>query len=308
MKISVQTGEVARHFGNEAAYRMIKEAGFEAVDWNLDHAIAPDDIKALRYRGNCIFEKSPEEIAAYWKPELSAIREAGLLVSQAHAVFPEYVTGHPEVTDWAIEMCRKTIAYLASEGLSHLVVHGISLSDDDKENTPESIRKLNLHLYESLIPSLAGNDVVVCLENLFTGKPYHHTEGCFSDPHEAVWFIDYLNEKAGRKAFCLCLDTGHMNLLHKDMRSYIRILGKRIECLHIHDNCGNEDNHRAPFSGSIDWRAFCDSLKEIGYEGNLNFETFMQEVKGFEFDPELSSAMLRLVAAEGEAFRRRIMS
>ncbi len=36
MKLSVQNGNLAYVFGKETTYRMIREAGFEAIDWNLD--------------------------------------------------------------------------------------------------------------------------------------------------------------------------------------------------------------------------------------------------------------------------------
>ena len=36
MKLSVQNYGVSTVFGPEAGYRMIRECGFEAIDWNID--------------------------------------------------------------------------------------------------------------------------------------------------------------------------------------------------------------------------------------------------------------------------------
>ena len=38
MKLCIQTESLVHDLGYEAAYRTIREAGFEAVDWNLNTA------------------------------------------------------------------------------------------------------------------------------------------------------------------------------------------------------------------------------------------------------------------------------
>ena len=40
MDISVQTGDVVVDFGYELGAKMIRQAGFTAVDWNIDHALS----------------------------------------------------------------------------------------------------------------------------------------------------------------------------------------------------------------------------------------------------------------------------
>ena len=37
MKMSVQTGTVVYEYGFEKGYQLIRDAGFEAVDWNIDN-------------------------------------------------------------------------------------------------------------------------------------------------------------------------------------------------------------------------------------------------------------------------------
>jgi C-terminal processing protease CtpA/Prc len=43
MKISVQTGGIEEHIGTDACYQLIHEAGFDAVDVNLDHVFDERD-------------------------------------------------------------------------------------------------------------------------------------------------------------------------------------------------------------------------------------------------------------------------
>ena len=117
--------------------------------------------------------------------------------------------------------------------------------------------------------------------------------------------IDSLNEKAGKKCFGLCLDTGHLNLLRKPMHSYIPIVGDRIVCLHIHDNLQNADSHLIPYAGSIWWKFFLEEMRKIGYKGDLSFETFAQVDKK-RLPPELLPAFLSAIADIGKYFRKEI--
>lgn len=307
MEISVQNGGIIDHIGEEKCYASIKEAGFTAIDWNIDRDLSPADIRGLTYAGKSVFERSYEEVLAFHAPELETIRKYGLAITQAHAPFPAYVPGHPEVLEFMIHVYENCIRLCHDAGCRNLVVHGISLEEKDPTNTPETIAALNRHLYESLIPTLLECNVTVCLENLFTRSPLP-TEGACSDAHDAAAMIDALNEKAGREVFGFCLDTGHLQLLSKNLRTYIPVLGKRIKALHIHDNDGRDDLHLAPMAGTINWAVLCNCLKQIGYEGDLSFETFMQVRIAQRFDDELLMPWLQLIYKMGESFRKKVQN
>ncbi len=307
MKISVQDGGVCDAVGIHRGYEIIARAGFEALDWNIDHALPPAMICTRTWQGN-IFEKPLEEVLAHYAEELEVIRRHGLTITQAHASFPAYVPGHPEVLDYMLGIYRRCIGFCAAVGIPRLVVHGISLEQGDRFNTPRTIRELNRKLYTGLIPALEGNTVTVCLENLFTrGEGGKLVPGICTDPNEAVSYIDELNALAGRKAFGLCLDVGHLQLVGGEIGHYCRTLGSRICCLHIHDNDGVSDRHLVPFGGVVDQEALCAALKEIHYRGDLSFETFKIPGQVAKFDPELVQPWLDLVCRIGESFRRRIL-
>ena len=71
----------------------------------------------------------------------------------------------------------------------------------------------------------------------------------------------------------VCLDTGHAHL-SGDVADMIRRSGRWLKSLHLHDNCGGpKDEHRAPFSGTIDWAGVVGALREIGYSGLYTIET-----------------------------------
>ncbi len=307
MKLCVQTGDVVDRFGFEKGYSIIAEAGFDGVDWNLDHAWHSSDIREKTYRGKCIFEKSLDEVTENYAAELELIKKSGLFVSQAHAPFPAYSQDDPDFLDYAIEVYKRNIEYCGSIGCKHLVIHGISRALDNYVHSAEEIRELNLKLYSSLIPVLVKTDVTVCLENLFTTYRGVRYQGVCSYPDEAAEYIDVLNEKAGKEAFGLCLDTGHLNLLHQDFEVYAPKLGKRIKCLHIHDNGGSSDQHMAPCAGTVDWNRFCRSLKQAGYDGDLSFETFNQTNIAYAFDERAVLPWLKLIKETGAIMRDKIM-
>ena len=307
MKISVQNGGIIEHIGAEKCYASIRKAGFTAIDWNLDHGLPGAHIKGLTYDGVSVFQRSLGEIIAHYTPELDLIRRNGLTITQAHAPFPAYVPGHPEVLDFMIGIYANCIRLCHHAGCRNLVIHGISLEETDFSNTPESIAQLNQHLYESLIPTLLECDVTVCLENLFTRKT-SVVEGACSDARETARFIDALNAKAGREVFGFCLDVGHLQLLNKNLRTYVPVLGKRIKALHIHDNDGLGDLHLAPMTGTVNWAVLCDCLKQIGYDGDLSFETFQQTRIAWKFDEALMLPWMKVICATGESFRKRIQS
>ena len=154
--------------------------------------------------------------------------------------------------------------------------------------------------------------VKICLENLFKTYKGRVIEGPCSDVSEACWYLDTLNAEAGCEAFGFCLDVGHANLLGRDVKEYIKKLGKRLTVLHIHDNDGKGDLHGMPYTFTrnwgadmiCDWNGFVEGLKEIGYEGALGFETF--RVLTACFPRELWPSALKLISDTGKYFATRI--
>lgn len=303
MLLSVQSGDVVYDLGFEMGYRLIREAGFEAIDWNIDNGW--DHQAATEGRiGESIFTKSPEEVLAYYADELAEIRKNGLVITQAHAPFPSFHKNNPDFLDYAIENIKGSILLCDAVGCKRLVVHGISCRYDTPSMNKERVWELNMKLYSSLIPVLQETDVTVCLENLFTGS-IPAVEGTCCDPEEAVALIDTLNEMAGKECFGFCLDTGHLNLFKKFVPTYVHTLGKRIKALHLHDNDSIRDQHLMPFVGCFHWDSFITALRDIGYDGDLNFETFAQILPS-RMDEKYVPVFLKAIAGIGEIFRQEI--
>ena len=304
MKICVQSGGIIDHFDTETTYDVIAKSGFEGIDWNaIEHACKPAE-----WKDGCVYDKPLEECVEYFREEYAIIRKHGLVISQAHAPFPCYDPKDPGRFEYMLGVYKRMIEVCQYYQVPRVVVHAAVCSFETKLTTPESVREINRVLYESLIPTLqVCPDVTVCLENLFEWSNMTAHEGFCCDAREAVEWIDDLNAKAGRKAFGFCLDTGHLNMLRKDLRTFIPMLGDRLVCLHIHDNDGTRDTHVAPLTGTVAWGHMCQALKQINYQYDLSFETFIQARKAHFFDQSLLLPWLTVMAKTAEAFRRRIL-
>jgi len=74
--------------------------------------------------------------------------------------------------------------------------------------------------------------------------------------------ISILFEKLEKYNVGFCLDTGHHFAFGKsDLETWIRILGKYIGHVHLHDNFGDSDRHMPPGKGGIDFTPLLNYLE-----------------------------------------------
>lgn len=71
----------------------------------------------------------------------------------------------------------------------------------------------------------------------------------------------------------VCLDVNHLTGFPEALPGTVRLLGKRLIALHLSDYQGGDECHAMPGDGVIDWRAFLAALREVGYDGDFNYET-----------------------------------
>ena len=304
MKVTVQTAGTVWQKDVEDGYRRIAKAGFEGVDFNMD--VDMSKIKnAAELKDVSDFERSGAELVEYYKPHLDAMKKYGLAMTQAHAPFPPYVAGRRDVLDYMISVYKNVIDFCEMVGCPYLVMHGVKHFTSDIEDYALS-QELDAYLYESLIDTLKDKKIVICLENIPTPINGKNMESICCNPILAAEQIDRLNEKAGREAFGFCLDTGHMLLVGKRFETFVPIIGNRLKVLHINDNDGILDRHLAPFAGLVNWKDFITAMRNVGYKGDLSFETVYQMVKPGVANG-LVDEMLRHIHAIGAYFRDEIL-
>lgn len=304
-KIGIQSMGTIRRENPEEGYRLIKEAGFDCVDFNFDEYLNVNDVRVGKIHD--LFDRSMEEMWKDFAPHAQAAKKYGLTFEQMHAPFPMTQPGMDRANEKMTRITVNCMELCARMGGHYIVVHPLTLA---YEYSKKEEYDYNVEMYKKLIPAAKELGLVICLENMFYEVNFHLMEGVCSDFTETAAMIDELNGFAGEELFGFCFDVGHANVLGKNMYQSVVTLGNRLKILHIHDNDGISDLHTMPFTferswspAATDWNGFLRGLKEIGYQGVLNFETF-RCMNGFP--RELHPAVLRLFADMGKYFDRQI--
>ena len=297
--ISVQTGGVSGIYDTDGTSRVIREAGFDAVDVNLDELL-PYSLIVKQQRVPA-FDAEGDDLLSFFRPWKDTAEKYSLMNAQAHAPFPSYVEGAEEYNEYLMRALEKTIAGCGYIGCPRLVIHPF-FNGYDKMMTPEAEWEKNIESYTRLIPAAKRHGVIICLENMFTSRRGKRYAACCSDFTMACKYVDELNALAGERRFGFCLDTGHALLTAQDIQQVMLHLGDRIECFHVHDNNGIEDQHIAPYMGILDWNRFIEGLRLLHFDKPLSFETF-NAIQCF--DPALAPDLLRLIARTGRMFIQR---
>jgi len=73
----------------------------------------------------------------------------------------------------------------------------------------------------------------------------------------------------------LCYDCGHGNMI-PDGLDQLDALKHRLIAVHLHDNNGREDQHKIPFTGTVDWRRLMRIIAESAYDKWLSLEVSLR--------------------------------
>lgn len=277
MNVCTQTHRFCEKYGTERGIELLREAGFESIDFSMFYPI-----------DSGIFAQSDDEVRAHFAKIREACDRVGVTVYQTHTPFPTYVA-NPEKDAVIFEAVRKAIIASAVLGAKHAVVHPPIMRENLYGSHAAENKKIAVDFYSRLIPTLDECGICAAVENMWHTDPVKKTicPTTCSSAEELCDYVDTLNAlcKNGPR-FVVCMDVGHVNLSARDMdvREYVNILGSRLQALHIHDTDGISDLHTAPGYGNIDWDSFCAGLKDVGYKGDFVFEAD-NFYRGF--DPDL---------------------
>ena len=303
--IAVQSGDWYDESNDDKSMAIAKECGIEALDFNIDHVINPWEY--IKGKAFPFCDKSTDEFVEHFSPLKAASEKYGIAFSQMHAPFPVWFEDKPKETEYLLKVVEKCIAVCAYVGCPAIVVHPYYASGDHAKDMA-----INLEMYRSLMPAAKKYGVKICLENVFNVSCGHIVHACCTSAEDNCYLIDTLNAEAKEDIFGFCFDVGHANITGMVMKDYLVKLGKRLTVLHIHDNNSKGDMHTLPYtqttdmwgtSLATDWDGFLEGLREIGYEGNLSFETFRTTQL---FPKAVEKELLTLVVAIGRYFRSRI--
>lgn len=301
LKVCIQSSVWYREEEPNESLKMIRECGFEGIDYNIDNLLPGKTI--IDRTLTEFFNQSELQLQEYFKPLKEAAGKNGVKIAQMHAPCPLYLFEYDEINDYMIMVLDKCCAVCHFLGCPALVVHPFTFP-----MSKEREKEINLQMYRKMIPSAKKYGITLCLENMHASYQGHRIEGVCADVSEVCWYIDTLNAEAGDTLFGYCLDVGHANMMRRNITQYIKQLGERLVILHIHDNTGVTDSHMIPYTqdkpGNVDWEGLIEGLRDINYKGTLSFETY----HGLEMFPkEIHKDVLSLIAAIGHYFKRRVL-
>ncbi len=234
------TSDYATSVGCPAPYlRRIGQAGFSHVhwchQWNTDFVYVDCEIRQV----------------ADW------LGGFGLRVSDLHA-------SHGQEKDWGsaaeyqrlagVELIKNRIEMTARLGADVVILHlpaGLGRGEGDQAGWSRLRRSL-----DALEPYARACQVRIAIEN-----------GDF----EAIGRVlaAYDPEFLG-----LCYDSGHGNMV-ADGLDRLDSLKHRLISIHLHDNDGASDQHKLPFTGTVDWSRLARIIAESSYTKCVSLETTM---------------------------------
>ena len=243
-------------FGAAKRYQLYRQAGFSCIDFNT----APVTIPLYTEP-----ETEMERLLTQVRQELEA---ADMTVHQVHGpwCWPPTKDTTPEGRPLRAEEMKKSMRMAKLLGCDKWVVHPImpNLLRDLPDGTAENTWQLNVEFMGWLLDYAKQIDVTICLENM------PHRNFSMAKPEKVLELAKLMNDPH----FAVCLDFGHVATQEGlSVADQIRLLGDKLQAVHIHDNLGEKDQHLWPMKGIIDWQEAMKALKEIGYDGPFSFET-----------------------------------
>jgi L-ribulose-5-phosphate 3-epimerase len=253
MKKSVNLWILPGNVKFEDGLKMIKDAGFEAVEVNTTEEGGVLNLNCKEDEAKKVAEtirKNGLEIASllvgqFWKYPLSSpnpeIRKKGEELLEKGIKIAKYLG-----TD-AILVVPGVVASLSGEG--EIVSYDIAY-----KNSQESIKK-----YVELAEK---NNVYICVENVWNKF--------LLSPIEMKRFV----EEIGSEYVKVYFDVGNI-LIIGFPEMWIRILGKLIKRIHLKDfklSVGNINGFCDLLEGDVNWYEVIKALKEIGYDSYLTAE------------------------------------
>jgi sugar phosphate isomerase/epimerase len=265
-------------FGLEKALSIIKNAGFDSIDYGLGSMEKPNAVlnDPARYRAEA------ERIKAL-------ADAAGLPITQTHTPFSFENWKDPVVyEEFILPAIRRSIEVSAILGAKVAVVH--PLHHWTYKGHEEEIFERNMAFYGSLLPLCKEYGIKVGIENMFQ-RELLRGQISFDTCNQIPEFIRYV-DTLDSEYMVACLDIGHVGLPTRDDEAwdFIRALGHdRLQALHVHDNDYRVDKHALPYLGKIDWNEVTKALGEIDYQGDFTYEvnltTFMSKFMNEEMIP-----------------------
>ena len=282
MYLATTTGDFSGYTPSQTqSMEYICQAGFRYLDYNFGSDYS---------QRSGVYADNWQE---YLQTVLTRADQLGMKFIQAHSPMGAPIAdGNDAFTEDTIR-CVEACGIL---GIPNIMVH----SGYIKGLTVAETFARNKVFYEKLFPMAEKYGVNILVENF--NKMCIPGMYWIDNAADQRALIDYVNHPL----FHSCWDAGHGNMQEMSQDESLRILGEHVYALHIQDNMGNDDQHMAPFFGTLNLDALMHGLLDIGYKGYFTFESGnillpFGKRRPFDADKRLLKAPLEL-RIEAEKF------
>ena len=221
----------------EPYLRAIAEAEFTHVHW------------CHHWNTDFIYDDAEIDQIARW------LKELGLGLTDLHAsAGQEKSWGSAREYERlaGVELVRNRIEMTARLGADAIILHLPQGPADPAEK--EAFRQRIFQSLDALRPPAKRRGVRIALEN-----------GDFDA-------IETVLDTCEPEFVGLCYDCGHGNCRPDGLDRLERLKGRLI-AVHLHDNDGQSDQHKLPFTGSVDWGRLMPIVAASAYDKWVSLET-----------------------------------
>lgn len=185
-----------------------------------------------------------------FKRQMKDSKKCGLLPSSLHATYKRQELPHFFMDDAIGDKIQKSlikdIKTAKKYGFKCVVVHLVGQPND-----------VGTARFERILKVCEKCKVPLALENICDNKPVEF----------------YLKKYENNPYVGFCFDCGHWHSFDPN-NDLLAKYGKRLLCVHLHDNDGTDDQHTLNILGNIDWKALAKKFA-VANEVSLDYELIL---------------------------------
>jgi sugar phosphate isomerase/epimerase len=238
------TSDYFQSFGDPQQYlKRIAEAGFTHIhwchEWSTDRIYTDEEV--------CQIQR--------W------FKEYGLKLLNLHGSHGKerfWVSLDEDQRKAGIELVQNRVQMTARLGGEVIIMHIPTTAPPEKR--PALLVQIRKSLDE-IAPFVKERGIRMALENMI-GEDFEMLEMLIPDYDPG--FLGF------------CYDSGHGNMGGKGMLG-LEGLKDRLIAIHLHDNDGMGDQHKIPFTGTVDWEALMRMIASSAYGECINLEVLIRD-------------------------------
>lgn len=213
-----------------------------AIDWQERYRL----IKAAGFDGVMLWWSDGFGRGPGYREDPERARNAGLVVENFHAPvqWQNDLSLNNQAGESLFELYYQCVRDCAEYQAPALVIH---LPNDEFP-----LNNLGMERLERLVDLAGKLGVKLAMENIFNTRNLCKALDSFP-------------------SLGLCYDSCHF-ANDPEAPDLLRMYGKRLMALHLHDNGGGRGQHQLPFDGNIDWPRIMGEIGETGYSGPISLE------------------------------------